>query len=213
VLQHGIGASSACSSATGQRILAAAALRGRMRQLRSNVCVNQAVLHAILRALQHATETLTPVITIPLPARVCCSAAALQDTVAAAAPRGWEVEIADVSIGSIAPELSNLQAFADPASGDVTALECAMAFDSDSVRLVVVGKGPLGAFTARVSAVELKGGYLLLIFMTGVKKSNLGSCLYSSWGCVSVHSACMHTAELPCWHPRQVLTDAWYHDS
>lgn len=34
-----------------------------------------------------------------------------------------------------------------------------MAFDSSSVRLVVVGKGPLGAFTARVSAVELKGEY------------------------------------------------------
>eukprot|EP00882_Tetradesmus_deserticola_P021705 GHRQ01023502.1.p1 GENE.GHRQ01023502.1~~GHRQ01023502.1.p1 ORF type:complete len:315 (+),score=115.53 GHRQ01023502.1:333-1277(+) len=80
-----------------------------------------------------------------------------QDTVAAAAPRGWEVEIADVSIGSIAPELTGFQAFADPASGEVTALECAMTFDSDSVRLVVVGRGPLGAFTARVSAVELKG--------------------------------------------------------
>jgi hypothetical protein len=81
----------------------------------------------------------------------------LQDTVSAAAPRGWEVEIADVNIGTFAPELSNFQAFADLASNEITALECAMAFESDSVRLVVVGRGPLGAFTARVSAVELKG--------------------------------------------------------
>jgi hypothetical protein len=100
----------------------------------------------------------TPVSTVLNATTHVLLAVALQDTVAAAAPRGWEVEIADVSIGSIAPELSSFQAFADPASGDVTALECAMAFDSDSVRLVVVGKGPLGAFTARLSAVELKGG-------------------------------------------------------
>jgi hypothetical protein len=32
-----------------------------------------------------------------------------------------------------------------------------MAFDSESVRIVVVGKGPLGAFTAKVSAVHMQG--------------------------------------------------------
>jgi hypothetical protein len=32
-----------------------------------------------------------------------------QDTVSAAAPRGWEVEIADVSIGATAPQLSGTQ--------------------------------------------------------------------------------------------------------
>lgn len=29
----------------------------------------------------------------------------LQDTVSAAAPKGWEVEIADVSIGTLAPQM------------------------------------------------------------------------------------------------------------
>lgn len=67
------------------------------------------------------------------------------------------MEIADVSIGTTAPELSGFQAFADPASGAVKALDCSMAFDSDSVRLVVVGRGPLGAFTARMSGVHMKG--------------------------------------------------------
>ena len=40
----------------------------------------------------------------------------------AAAPRGWEVEIADVSIGTLAPELSSFQAYADPDTGTVTAV-------------------------------------------------------------------------------------------
>jgi len=32
-----------------------------------------------------------------------------------------------------------------------------MAFNSSSVVLVVVGRGPLGAFTAKVSAVQMEG--------------------------------------------------------
>jgi hypothetical protein len=37
---------------------------------------------------------------------VCCCVCGSQDTVAAAAPKGWEVEIADVSIGTLAPQMS-----------------------------------------------------------------------------------------------------------
>lgn len=40
----------------------------------------------------------------------------------AAAPHGWEVEIADVSIGTLAPELTDFQVYADPDSGVVTAV-------------------------------------------------------------------------------------------
>lgn len=36
-------------------------------------------------------------------------------------------------------------------------LDCKMLFDSSDVRFVVVGRGPLGAFTARVSAVQMTG--------------------------------------------------------
>jgi hypothetical protein len=38
-----------------------------------------------------------------------------------------------------------------------------MSFNSSSVRLVVVGRGPLGAFTAKVSAVQMEGMQLLLL--------------------------------------------------
>ena len=55
------------------------------------------------------------------------------------------------------PSLAGFQAFADPDSGAVTAVDADMAFNSSSVRLVVVGRGPLGAFTAKVSAVQMEG--------------------------------------------------------
>jgi hypothetical protein len=85
------------------------------------------------------------------------SAFLLQDTVAAAAPRGWELEITDVSIGSVAPELSGFQALADPDTGAVVAVDCQMSLASKSVKFAVVGRGPLGSFTAKVSAVSLEG--------------------------------------------------------
>src|SRR5689334_12268751 len=36
-------------------------------------------------------------------------------------------------------------------------IDCKMDFNSSDVRFVVVGRGPLGAFTARVSAVKMTG--------------------------------------------------------
>lgn len=36
-------------------------------------------------------------------------------------------------------------------------MDADMAFNSSSVVLVVVGRGPLGAFTAKVSAVQMEG--------------------------------------------------------
>lgn len=55
------------------------------------------------------------------------------------------------------PPPPGFQAFADPDSGVVTAVDADMSFNSSSVRLVVVGRGPLGAFTATVSAVQMEG--------------------------------------------------------
>ena len=52
---------------------------------------------------------------------------------------------------------AGFQAFADPDTGAVTAVDADISFNSNSVVLVVVGRGPLGAFTARVSAVQLEG--------------------------------------------------------
>jgi hypothetical protein len=52
---------------------------------------------------------------------------------------------------------AGFQAFADPDTGAVTAVDADMSFNSSSVRLVVVGRGPLGAFTAKVSAVQMEG--------------------------------------------------------
>lgn len=52
---------------------------------------------------------------------------------------------------------AGFQAFADPDTGAVTAVDADISFNSNSVRLVVVGRGPLGAFTAKVSAVQMDG--------------------------------------------------------
>ncbi len=81
----------------------------------------------------------------------------LQDNLSAAAPKGWDVEIGDLSLGTTAPRLSSFQAFGQQPSGALAAVDCRLAWDTDSVRIVVRGKGPLGKFVVRVSALQLEG--------------------------------------------------------
>lgn len=51
----------------------------------------------------------------------------------------------------------SLQAFNDPATGRLCALECDMQLDSPSWRIVVKGSGPLGTFSAHINGLTVKG--------------------------------------------------------
>lgn len=70
--------------------------------------------------------------------------------------------------GVVLSVYAGFQAFADPDTGAVTAVDADMSFNSSSVRLVVVGRGPLGAFTAKVSAVQMEGTLLLLLLCSSL---------------------------------------------
>jgi hypothetical protein len=80
-----------------------------------------------------------------------------QETVANAVPRGWTLNITDVSLGTEGAQLSEFQAYADPATGGLTAVDCNMAFNSDTLRVIVRGATPLAAFTATVSGIRMTG--------------------------------------------------------
>jgi hypothetical protein len=57
--------------------------------------------------------------------------------------------------------LGRLQADGSGGAGGLArlaAIDCDMAFSSDSVRMVVQGRGPLGKFTATVSGLSITGG-------------------------------------------------------
>lgn len=85
-----------------------------------------------------------------------------QETVADAAPRGWTLEIADVSLGLQGPRLSEWRAYADAATGRLTAVDCRMELDSDTLRVVVRGASPIAAFTATVSGIRMSGALTCL---------------------------------------------------
>ncbi|GBF90558.1 hypothetical protein Rsub_03129 [Raphidocelis subcapitata] len=80
-----------------------------------------------------------------------------QETISNAAPRGWSLAIADVSLGTEGPQLSDFQAYADSETGRLTAIDCRMAFNSDTLRVVVRGSSPIAAFTATVSGIRMTG--------------------------------------------------------
>ncbi|GLI62296.1 hypothetical protein VaNZ11_004899 [Volvox africanus] len=84
------------------------------------------------------------------------------DKVRRAAPAGLELQLEEMSLGTEAPQLNNFQVLADPASGRVTAINCDMAFDSSSMRVVVSGSGPLGRFTATMAGINMRGRMRLL---------------------------------------------------
>lgn len=102
-----------------------------------------------------------PCIESSSPALACGAAhrALPQETVAYAAPRGWSLAITDVSMGSDGPQLSGFRALADPITGRLAAIDCRMALDSGSMRAVVRGSGPIGAFTATVSGIRMEGAW------------------------------------------------------
>lgn len=50
------------------------------------------------------------------------------------------------------------QVFNSTANGRVSAIECDMEQESNSMKVVVHGSGPLGKFTATVSGVRVRGG-------------------------------------------------------
>ncbi len=49
------------------------------------------------------------------------------------------------------------QVLSDPSTGRITALHADMAFDSDSLRAVVRGSGPVGSFTASIAGISMRG--------------------------------------------------------
>lgn len=49
------------------------------------------------------------------------------------------------------------QAYADPSTGKLSAIDCSMRMDSTSLRVVVKGSGPLGKFAANISGVTVHG--------------------------------------------------------
>ena len=80
-----------------------------------------------------------------------------QDAIANAAPRGWTLAIADVSMGADPSRLSDFQAYGDPATGRLAALDCKLALNSDTMKVVVRGTSPIAAFTATVSGIRMSG--------------------------------------------------------
>ncbi|KIY97382.1 hypothetical protein MNEG_10578, partial [Monoraphidium neglectum] len=80
-----------------------------------------------------------------------------QDAIANAAPRGWTLAISDVSLGTDAVQLSDFQAYGDPATGRLTAVDCRMVLNSDTMKVVVRGSSPIAAFTATVSGIRMAG--------------------------------------------------------
>ncbi|GFR40402.1 hypothetical protein Agub_g954, partial [Astrephomene gubernaculifera] len=86
------------------------------------------------------------------------------DKVRRAAPPGWELELAEMNMGRQGPQMSNYQVLADPSSGRVTAVDCDMRMESNTLRAVVVGSGPVGRFTATISGVTMQGRMRLLPF-------------------------------------------------
>lgn len=60
-----------------------------------------------------------------------------QDAIANAAPRGWTLAISDVSLGTDAVQLSDFQAYGDPATGRLTAVDCRMVLNSDTMKVRV----------------------------------------------------------------------------
>ena len=86
---------------------------------------------------------------------------AWQDKVQNAAPPGWTLELVSMSLGKAGPTLSNWQCFSS-AEGRLVASECQMELISDSVRVIVRGTGPLGAFQATVSSLSVSGHMKLI---------------------------------------------------
>lgn len=78
-----------------------------------------------------------------------------------AAPPGWSLELVSMSLGKEGPKLSNWQCFSSP-DGRLLAVECKMEFISDTVKVVVKGSGPLGAFGATVSSLSVSGNIKLI---------------------------------------------------
>lgn len=50
-----------------------------------------------------------------------------------------------------------LQAFNDPSTGHLSAINCDMLLDSPSWRIIVKGSGPLGTFSANINGLTVKG--------------------------------------------------------
>ena len=93
--------------------------------------------------------------TISLPDADAGSFGFMQHKITLAAPRGWEVELVELSMGAQPPVLGGFQAFSNQASGQLAAIDAELVMDSSSMRVVVRGTGPVGQFTASVSGVQV----------------------------------------------------------
>lgn len=60
-------------------------------------------------------------------------------------------------MGSDACSLSEFQAYGDPTSGRLTAIDCKLSLNSDTMKVVVRGSSPIAAFTATVSGIRMAG--------------------------------------------------------
>ncbi|KAI8466970.1 MAG: hypothetical protein J3K34DRAFT_524124 [Monoraphidium minutum] len=61
------------------------------------------------------------------------------------------------SLGTEGCALSDFQARGDPGSGRLSAVDCKLALNSDSFKVVVRGASPIAAFTATVSGIRVAG--------------------------------------------------------
>ncbi|KAG1680787.1 hypothetical protein FOA52_008120 [Chlamydomonas sp. UWO 241] len=80
-----------------------------------------------------------------------------QDKISSAAPRGWSIELVDLSLGDESPKLSNVRVFNNVRWGGMQAIEMDLELTSASMRVVVKGSGPLGQFTGTISGFSVKG--------------------------------------------------------